>query len=331
MKRVMACLLVVVSCLAVSFVQAADIGTVNVETVNVGFNFYVGAPCEFVSYPEDLHYAVVGTDGKRLLEGVLAAEDRGRFEGSIDVKINKFYVIVEQPSTSYFGSVLVRRDVDVDELYFVLDAFDLTWLEEAHRCLDDAKCMKDDDGDRFCDHCAAYFFGKKDNANDGKRFEEGRCCDDDCCDEYCICRMLYEYLTDCASIADGSSQNIGANDGSQGDVANSGRSVSTQRQNAVQNGQSLSRGGQNGYSTRYSTNSSVLSNNPYSYGTSNFGTYGMGWGPNAGWGGNAVFGGTGGLSSLGMLGMIGGMIAVSVSNNSKKPSPSPSNTASEVN
>lgn len=319
MKRVMACLLVVVSCLAVSFVRAAD-----VETVNVGFNFYVGAPCEFVSYPEDLHYAVVGVDGKRLLEGVLSAEDRGRFEGDIDVKINKFYVIVEQPSTSYFGSVLVRKDADVDELYFILDAFDLTWLEKAHRCFDDAECMKDDDGDRFCDHCAAYFFGEENDAKDGKKFEEGRCCDDDCCDEYCICRMLYKYLTDCAPIADGT-QNVGAND--KGNVADSGRSASMQRQNALQNGQSLSRGGQNGYSPRYSTNSSVLSNSPYSYGTSNFGTYGMGWGPNAGWGG-AAFGASGGLSSLGMLGMIGGMIAVSVANNSQKPT-SPANTASE--
>ena len=305
MKRVAAYLFAFVSCWALSFVQAAD-----VDTVNVGFNFYVGAPCEYVSYPEDLHYAVVSTDGENLLKGVLTAEDRGRFEGLIDVNINNFYVIVEQPSTKFFGSVLVRRAPEIDELYFILDAFDLTWLEKAHRCLDDAECMKDNEGDRFCDHCAAFFFGKE---NDGKRFEGEPCCDDDCCDEYCICRLLYGYLTDCASIADGSSQKADVNEDLQGRVADSGKDAS----NVLQDGRVSSQGGRNG-SPRYSTNSNVLSNNPYSYGASNFGTYGYGYGY-PGWSGNGYWGGSSGLSSLGMLGMIGALIAVSVSDNSKKP------------
>jgi len=179
MKRVLTCLVAAVVFGAVSFVQAA----------NVELKFYSAASGEEVSVAKDLHFALVGVDGNTLVKGNLDADGQGKVEA--DVESTSFYVVAEQSSTKFFGSVLIAKDVVADELFFVLDESGLTWLKDAHRCSDEeCKANRDEN--------------------------EKSCLDEDFCDENCVCRKLDAYCSNKAKLVESSESYAQA---AEGDVS----------------------------------------------------------------------------------------------------------------
>jgi len=284
MKRTLAFLVAVASFWTVSFVQAA----------NVGLNFYSGVPCEKVSYAEDLHYAVVDVDGNSLVSGDLTAENRGHVDTVYSA--SNFYVIAEQGSTKYFGSVLIDKEVvDGDEFFFIVDESGLIWLKDAHKCIHDEENAEELSENE--ERCA------------GSRRYNGKCCDDDCCDEDCICRRLEAYRH-CAAPDAAEAETEG--------MANTG-TESAQGNAAPKNGQSTQAANQarsvaQPRSPSRNTVNPNSTSNPYTSGMSNLGGVSpMGAGVGAG------VGAAGGMSGLAMLGVVGAMIATTVAVTSKDP------------
>jgi len=146
MKRALTFLFAVVCGWTVSFVQAA----------NVELSFYSGVTDEGAVVVEDLHYAVVSVDGDALVKGNLGAEDKGKFDA--DIGSNSFYVIAEQASTKFFGSVLIEQNEAADQLFFVIDENGLTWLKDARKCNDEENCKQKltEGAEDFCDENCVY-------------------------------------------------------------------------------------------------------------------------------------------------------------------------------
>jgi len=278
MQRALTFLFAVVGFWTVSFVQAAD----------VGLNFYSGEPCERVSFAEDLHYAVIDVDGNNLVSGDLVIEDRGHVD--TDFSATSFYVIAEQKSTKYFGSVLIDKEVvDGDEFFFIVDESGLIWLKDAHECIHDVENAENVQED--LERCA------------GSRRYNGRCCDDDCCDKDCICRRLEAYRH-CAALD-------GANSETEGTTTTGTKTAEGDA--APKNSQTAQSMTQAKPSSRNSLNSSSTTTNPYTSGLSNFG------GGVAGGAAGGAAGAAGGMSGLAMLGVVGAMVATTVAATSKDP------------